>query len=139
MQQGDQGVQGDDLLTEQIIGGCIAVHRALGPGLLESAYEHCLAQELGFRAIPFRRQVEIGIEYRGSTLDCGYRIDFLIADRIVLELKSVEHLQPIHVAQVLTYLRLGGYSLALLINFNVTSLRQGLRRLALRPDNFISR
>jgi len=120
MQQGDQRDQGEDLLTEQIIGGCIAVHRALGPGLLESAYEHCLARELAFRGIPFRRQAELAIEYRGDVVDCGYRVDLLVADRVVVELKS------------------GNYPIALLVNFNVTSLRQGLRRLTLRPTNIIS-
>ena len=138
MQQGDQGVQGDFLLTEDIIAACIEVHRALGPGLLESAYEHCLVRELEFRGIPFRRQVDVGIHYRGTPVDCGYRIDVLVRDEIVIELKSVEQLKPIHVAQVLTYLRLGGYRLALLVNFNVTSLRHGLRRLTLRPNKFIS-
>jgi len=138
MQQGDQRDQGEDLLTEQIIGGCIAVHRALGPGLLESAYEHCLARELAFRGIPFRRQQEINIEYRGEVVDCGYRIDLLVADRVVVELKAVDVLAPLHVAQVLTYLKLGNYPTALLVNFNVTSLRQGLRRLTLRSNNSVS-
>ena len=110
----------------------------MGPGLLESAYEHCLCRELEWRGIPFRRQVEVGIQYRDTVLDCGYRIDVLVDDHIVVELKSVDTLQPIHIAQVLTYLRLAGYPLALLVNFNVTSLRQGIRRLALRPNPFVS-
>jgi len=133
MQQGDQEFRENNLLTEQIIGGCIAVHRALGPGLLESAYEHCLARELELRGLSFRRQVPVGFEYEGVAVDCGYRIDILVCDQIVIELKSIEHLEPIHSAQVLTYLKLGRYPIGLLINFNHTSLRHGLRRLTLRP------
>ena len=106
--------------------------------MLESAYEHCLARELAFRGIPFQRQREINIEYRGEVVDCGYRIDLLVADRVVVELKTVERILPLHVAQVLTYLKLGNYPTALLVNFNVTSLRQGLRRLTLRPTTVIS-
>ena len=133
MQQGDQEFREKHPLTDQIIGGCIAVHRALGPGLLESAYEHCLAIELERRGLSFRRQVPVGFEYEGIAVDCGYRIDILVCGEVVVELKSIERLEPIHVAQVLTYLKLGRYPVGLLVNFNMTSLRQGLRRLTLRP------
>ena len=138
MQQGDQEFREKNPLTDQIIGACITVHRALGPGLLESAYEHCLARELALRHVPFRRQVAIDIDYCGQLVDCAYRIDLLVADEVVVELKSVDHIQPLHVAQVLTYLRLGRYPIGLLVNFNVTSLRHGLRRVDVRPNNFIS-
>ena len=135
MQQGDQEFREKNQLTDGIIGACIAVHRALGPGLLESAYEHCLARELELRGLPFRRQVAVEIHYEGTLVDCGYRIDLLVCDEIVVELKSVEQLQPIHVAQVVTYLKLGRYPTGLLVNFNVTSLRHGLRRLTRRDLN----
>jgi GxxExxY protein len=133
MQQGDQEFREKNLLTDQIIGGCIAVHRALGPGLLESAYEHCLARELELRGLSFRRQVAVGFEYEGIAVDCGYRIDLLVNDQVVIELKSIERLETINVAQVLTYLKLGRFPIGLLVNFNMASLRQGLRRLTLRP------
>ena len=117
-------------LTERVIGAAIHVHRNLGPGLLESAYEACLAAELGARDIRFRRQVDIPITYRDVELASGYRLDFLVEERLVLELKSVRALEPIHTAQVLTYLKLGGYTIALLINFNVRYLGEGaIRRL----------
>lgn len=138
MQQGDHEFRENNPPTEQIIGACISVHKALGPGLLESAYEHCLARELELRGLPFRRQVAVGFEYQGTRVDCGYRIDVLVSDRVIVELKSIAHVEPIHVAQVLTYLTLGGYPIGLIVNFNVTSLRQGLRRLELRPNNFVS-
>lgn len=133
MQQGDQEFRENNPLTERIIGACIAVHRALGPGLLESAYEHCLAVELGNHGLGFRRQVAVDVEYCGTLVDCAYRLDFLVHEEVVIELKAVAHLEPLHVAQLLTYLRLGHYPIGLLVNFNVTSLRQGLRRLTLRP------
>src|SRR6266550_6217782 len=119
----------DDPVTEQIIGACIEVHRLLGPGLLESAYQQCLCRELALREIPFRRQVPLPVEYKGTVLDCGYRID-VVAQNVVVELKAVDHLQPVHLAQVLTYLKLGGYPTGLLVNFNVAVLKRGLRRLA---------
>ena len=119
----------DDPVTERIIGACIEVHRLLGPGLLESAYEQCLCRELALREIPFRRQVPLPVEYKGTVLDCGYRID-VVAENVVVELKAVDHLQPVHLAQVLTYLKLGGYPTGLLVNFNVAVLKRGLRRLA---------
>ena len=116
-------------LTEKIIGAAIAVHKALGPGLLESAYEECLAHELSFSGIFFERQVPLPIIYRSIQLDCGYRLDFLVERTIVLELKALESLQPIHEAQLLTYLKLGGWPIGLLINFNVPVLKKGIKRM----------
>ncbi len=115
-------------VTEAIIGAAIEVHRALGPGLLESAYEECLCRELSLRGIDFERQRELPIEYKGLRLDCGYRIDLLVAGMVIVELKAVETLLPIHEAQLLTYMRLGGWKVGLLINFNVPVLKQGIRR-----------
>jgi GxxExxY protein len=116
-------------ITEKVIGAAIEVHRALGPGLLESAYEECLCRELELRDIPFRRQLELPVQYKGVALDCGYRLDLLVADAVVVELKSVEELLPVHSAQLLTYLKLGGWKIGLLINFNVSVLTRGVRRL----------
>jgi GxxExxY protein len=115
-------------LTKEIIGAAIEVHRVLGPGLLESADEQCLCRELTLRKIPFERQVYLPVEFKGLRLDCGYRIDLLVARRVVLEIKAIESLLPIHEAQLLTYLRLGGWKVGLLINFNVTVLKDGIRR-----------
>jgi GxxExxY protein len=115
-------------LTKAIIGAAIEVHRALGPGLLESAYEECLCEELKLRGIPFERQKPLPVTYKGRQLDCGYRLDLLVADAVVLELKAIEAFAPIHDAQLLTYLRLGGWKVGLLINFNVPILREGIRR-----------
>jgi GxxExxY protein len=117
--------------TEQIIGAAIEVHRALGPGLLESAYEECLCREPTIRGIPFERQRRLPVTFKGARLDCGYRPDLLVDGRVVVEIKAVESLEPIHEAQVLTYLRLGGWSVGLLINFNVPVLKQGVKRLVL--------
>jgi GxxExxY protein len=119
----------DAELTHAIIGAAIDVHRALGPGLLESAYEECLARELATRNIPFERQKPLPLVYRDVKLECGYRVDFLIDKRVVLELKAVDALAPIHDAIVLTYLRLSGCKIGLLINFNTTVLKDGIRRL----------
>ena len=105
------------------------VHRALGPGLLESAYETCLARELAIQGIAFEQQVELPVVYRGVPLSCGYRLDFLVEGELILELKAVEELLPIHEAQVLTYLKLSDKRIGLLINFNVALLKQGLRRI----------
>ena len=115
-------------LSEQVLGCAIEVHRQLGPGLLESTYEQCLAYELSQLQIPFKLQVELPVEYKQIKLDCGYRIDLLVDDRIVVELKSVDQLLPIHEAQILTYLKLSRVSVGLLINFNVAVLRKGVRR-----------
>ena len=119
---------GVNQLTGAIIGAAIEVHRALGPGLLESAYEECLCKELTLRRIPFERQRSLPVQYKGLNLDCGYRLDLLVADTVVVENKAVENLLPIHEAQLLTYLKLGGWKVGLLINFNVPVLKQGVRR-----------
>ncbi|MCH7846925.1 MAG: GxxExxY protein [Planctomycetes bacterium] len=115
-------------LTERIIGAAIEVHRALGPGLLESVYEECLADEFQHSGIQFTRQLELPIEYKGRRLDAGYRLDFLIDNTVVVELKAVEKIMPIHEAQLLTYLRLAKKRVGLLMNFNVPRLRDGLLR-----------
>jgi GxxExxY protein len=120
-----------DLLTEKIIGFAIEVHRQLGPGLLESAYEECLCFELGHAGMEFQRQVPLPVIYKSVRLDCGYRFDLLIENKVVVELKTVERLMAVHEAQVLTYLKLSGLRTGLLLNFNSAVLRDGLRRLVL--------
>jgi len=112
-------------LTEQIIGAAIEVHRALGPGLLESAYEECLCHEFNLRGLKFQRQLALPVEYKDVKLDCGYRLDLVIEDSVVLELKCVEHTLPVHEAQLLTYLKLTGKRVGLIINFNVAVLVRG--------------
>jgi GxxExxY protein len=121
-------------MTEAVIGAAMEVHRALGPGLLESAYQECLCRELTVRGIPFERQRPLPLEYKGIRLECGYRLDLLVAGMLVIEVKSVEALAPVHEAQLLTYLRLGGWKVGLLINFNVPLLKQGIRRKVLGLD-----
>ena len=118
-----------DPLTERVIGLAIEVHRTLGPGLLESAYEECLCFELGESGIPFRRQVALPVEYKSVRLDCGYRLDIVIEESLVIELKTVERILPIHEAQRLTYLILGGFPTGLLLNFNTPVLKDGIRRM----------
>jgi len=118
-----------DALSNKVIGCALEVHKHLGPGLLESAYEQCLANELSINDIPFRLQQSIAVEYKGTKLDCGFRADLIIDDALLVELKAVDRLLPIHQAQVLTYLKLSGIALGLLINFNVRSLRNGLKRM----------
>ena len=120
-----------DDLSNRIIGCAIEVHRELGPGLLESTYEQCLAYELSQAKVPFRVQVELPVEYKEIRLDCGYRIDLLADGQLVVELKSVDQLLPIHEAQILTYMKLAGAKVGLLINFNVTVLTKGVRRFVL--------
>ena len=115
-------------ITENIIGAAIAVHRALGPGLLESAYEACLAYELVDRRMSVERQKALPVVYRGVNVDCGYRIDLLVEREVIVELKAVEKLDPIHQAQLLSYLKLSGCKVGLLINFNVKILKSGIRR-----------
>jgi GxxExxY protein len=115
-------------LTAVVIGAAIKVHRELGPGLLESAYEACLAHELTHLSVPLRRQVECPVPYDGLLLDVGYRMDLLVADQLVVELKAVDRLLPIHLAQVLTYLRLREARVGLLLNFNTIRLTDGIRR-----------
>jgi GxxExxY protein len=118
-------------VTQAVIGAAIEVHRTLGPGLLEAAYEECLCQELLLRQIAFERQRPLPVEYKGLRLDCGYRLDLLVSECVVVEIKAVEAIHPIHEAQLLTYLRIGGWKAGLLINFNVAMLKQGIRRLVL--------
>ena len=116
--------------TRKIIGAAIEVHRALGPGLLESAYQQCLCRELTLREIQFQRQVSLPVEYKGIRVEAAYRLDFLV-DGVVVEIKSAIAIEPVHEAQILTYMRLGGWSLGLLINFNVPVLTFGIRRFVL--------
>jgi GxxExxY protein len=120
-----------DPLTEKIIGCAIEVHRTLGPGLLESAYEQCLARELSLQDVGFRLQVPVPVEYKGVHLDCGYRIDVLVNEQVILELKSLERTLAIHEAQLLTYMKLANVAKGLLINFNVRRLVDGIRRFRL--------
>jgi GxxExxY protein len=115
-------------ITEAIIGAAIDVHRELGPGLLESAYEECFCHELHLRGLNFQRQVELPVAYKGLKLDCGYRLDVVVENSVVVELKSIEQISPIHQAQLLTYLRLSGKKVGLLINFNVAVLKNGIVR-----------
>ena len=115
-------------LTEKIIGAAIEVHRALGPGLLESAYQACLARELTLRGLLFEKEKPLPVIYKDVQLDCGYRLDFVVAQKVILELKAVETLLPVHEAQLLTYLKLTGCRVGLLINFNVPVLIDGIRR-----------
>ena len=122
-------------ITETIIGAAIDVHRELGPGLLESAYSACLAYQFVQRRLRFVKQVPLAVTYRDVHLDCGYRLDFIVEESVVVEVKSVDRLAPIHSAQVITYLKLTGCPVGLLMNFNVTALRVGLRRLEVTgPD-----
>ncbi len=127
-------------LTKNVIGAAIEVHRALGPGLLESAYEICLCRELSLRNLQFRRQFALPLEYKGVKLDCGYRADIIVEEMLLLELKAVEALLPIHEAQLLSYLKLSGLAAGLVINFNVELLRHGIRRRVLNsgPPQFVS-
>lgn len=123
-------------LTEEFIGAAIEVHRELGPGALESSYENCLAWELEHRGPRFERQVPLPVIYKGHHLDCGYRMDLLVERQVVVEIKSVEKLLPIHSAQLMSYLRHGGFPVGLLINFNVVRLIDGLvRRANTRPPS----
>jgi GxxExxY protein len=119
--------------SDAVIGACIEVHRQLGPGLLESVYEQCLCHELRLRGVRFRRQVSVPVFYKDLLLDCGYRVDLVVEKQLVVELKSVERLVPLHEAQTLTYLKLLSMPTALLVNFNVRVLKNGLRRLSRHP------
>jgi GxxExxY protein len=118
-----------EAFAAQLVDAAVKVHKALGPGLLESTYEHCLVHELVLRGVPVRRQVAIPIRYEGLQLDAGYRLDLLVAELIVVEIKAVEALSRLHEAQLLTYLKLSGHRLGFLMNFNVVLLKDGLRRL----------
>jgi GxxExxY protein len=120
-----------DRLSYDILGAAIDVHRQLGPGLLESVYEACLCRELFLRKIPFERQVALPLHYRGLSVDCGYRLDLIVGDLVVVEVKSVSRVLPVHRAQALTYLKLLGLNLGLIINFNVEMLRLGVHRIVM--------
>lgn len=117
-----------NVLTKEIVGAAIEVHRHLGPGLLESAYQRCLARELQLKNIPYQYEWPFPLDYKGLRLKCGYRVDILVADAVVVETKSIEAIAPVHDAQLLTYMRLGGWKVGLLINFNVLVLKNGIRR-----------
>ena len=117
-----------NVLTHETIGAAIEVHKLLGPGLLESTYRECLCRELALRGVSFRREHGIPLNYKGIHPNCGYRIDLLVGDLVVVEIKAVEQLAPVHEAQLLTYLRVGGWKVGLLINFNVVLLKDGIRR-----------
>ena len=121
----------DEKLTEQIIACAIEVHRHLGPGLLESAYEECLCHELALRGMPFERQRPLPVEYKGINLDCGYRMDIVVDNAVVMELKCVERIASVHEAQLLTYLRLSKIKIGLIINFYSGVLKHGIKRLVL--------
>jgi len=115
-------IKEEDSLSKEIIGAAIEVHRHIGPGLLESAYEECLCKELEIRGIVFERQQPLAVVYKGITLDCGYKLDIVVERKVILELKSVNNIESIHEAQLLTYLRLAALKLGVLINFNVPIL-----------------
>jgi GxxExxY protein len=117
--------------ARQIVDAGLKIHRTFGPGLLESAYEHCLAHELGLRKVPVRKQVPIPIVYEGLRLNAGFRIDLIVDERVIVEVKAVDVLAPVHKAQVVTYLKLSRLRLGLLINFNVTLFRDGVKRIVL--------
>lgn len=134
MNRRDAETQSFKQITEQVIGSCIDLHRQLGPGLLESAYEECLCFELAQRGVRFERQKPLPVHYKTVNLDCGYGLDLVVEQKIIIELKAVEKLLPVHEAQVLTYLKLSGLTLGLLINFNVPVLKDGIKRVA---NNFI--
>ena len=118
----------DEALTEQIIGAAIEVHRHLGPGLLESAYEECLCHELQLRGLTFKRQVSLPVVYKGVALDCGYKMDLVVEDRVIIELKCVESVLGVHHAQLITYLKLSGKRVGLLLNFHVSVMTRGIVR-----------
>ncbi len=120
-----------DPLSNRVIGCAIAVHRGLGPGLLESAYEQCLAREFSLAELAFEVQKSMPVEYKGIHLDCGYRLDFLVENKLIIELKAVAALLPVHEAQILTYMKLAQVSVGLLINFNVEVLKEGIKRFVL--------
>lgn len=127
--------QAENKITESVIGAAIEIHRHLGPGLLESAYEHCLCYELNQRGHQIVRQFELPVRYKDVLLDCGYRVDILVDELVLVELKVVDALAPIHEAQLLTYLKLSPCLIGLLINFQVPVLKDGIRRLTRRPLN----
>ena len=123
-------------ITERIIGACIEIHKQLGPGLLESAYEECLCHELAQAGLRFKRQKAIPVSYKSVRLDCGYRLDLVVEGTVIVELKTVDELAPIHDAQLLTYLKLSGLTVGLLVNFNVPVLKDGLKRIVNKFQEF---
>ncbi len=125
------GAMSVDLLSGKVIGCAIEVHRFLGPGLLESSYQRCLSRELDLNGIKHACQVPLPVQYKGVSLECGYRVDLLVADTLILELKSVKNIEPIHEAQLLSYLRLSGLKTGLILNFNVRRLKEGVKRFVL--------
>jgi len=125
-----KGGQQENLVSKAIVDSAFRVHTALGPGLLESAYEACLAHELIKAGLTVRRQVPIPVRYDGVLLEVGYRLDLLVDECVVVELKAIDQIQPIHMAQVLSHLRLAGYKLGLLLNFNVVHMKDGIKRVA---------
>ncbi|HMS09486.1 MAG TPA: GxxExxY protein [Pyrinomonadaceae bacterium] len=122
-------VRATDQITEKIIGSAIAVHKALGPGLLESAYEECLCFELADAGLNFKRQVALPVVYKGVKLDCGYRMDVVVEESVIVEIKAVERIIPVHEAQLLSYLKLTGMKVGLLLNFHVPVLKSGIKRI----------
>lgn len=136
MNRRDAEAQRENKITEKIIGAAIEVHKALGPGLLESAYEECLCYEVAQQGFSFQRQVALPVVYKGIKLDCGYRMDMVVEDLVIVELKTVEKMLPIHEAQLLTYLKLYRSSLGLLINFNVPALKDGIKRIVNQFQDF---
>ena len=120
-----------DELSKKVIGCAIEVHRNLGPGLLESTYEQCLAHELKCAGIPFMLQHPLPVNYNGVKLDCGYRVDLFVNNKIIIELKSIDRILPIHEAQLLTYMKLAGVKIGLLMNFNVQFMKDGIKRMVL--------
>jgi len=121
-------------LSSRIIGAAIEVHKALGPGLLESAYEECICHELSIGGLSLERQKPLAVRYKGINLDCSYRLDIVVEDKIILELKACEKVEPIHKAQLLTYLKLSGLHLGLILNFNVPVMRDGIVRIVNNLD-----
>jgi len=128
-------VAGMNRITYRIIGAAIEVHRGLGPGLLESAYEECLCHEIGLLGLKYQRQVPLPVVYKGVALDCNYRMDVVVEEMVLLELKSVQSIVPVHIAQLMTYLKLSSLKLGLLINFNVDVLKEGIVR---RKNGYLS-
>lgn len=122
-------VTDEDTISNKVIGAAIEVHRALGPGLLESAYEECLCRELSLNDVAFDRQKALPVSYKGVDLNCGYRLDIVVEKLVILELKAVSRVEPIHEAQLLTYLKLANLKLGLLLNFNVPIMKQGIKRI----------
>jgi GxxExxY protein len=118
-------------LAHRIINAAIEVHKALGPGLMESAYQACLAREMSLQDIPFEQETSLPVEYKGVRIDCSYRLDFLVDSKVVVELKAVDNIQPVHEAQLLTYLKLTGCHVGLIINFNVPVLKDGVKGMVL--------